>query len=388
MKLGVFIICTIVIGVLLITSVALGAQYLQAPTVSKTPFSSILGINQATTTSSLRGAAIHSTDLHVFLPLLSGKLEQLPWINPANRQESLDFFNQVYLSSEGIDNGWTGDHESCDPGQISAEFMQAVEQRINYFRSMAGVPGTIQLDDSYSSKAQQAALMMSVNGQLSHNPPPNWECYTAEGAEAAGKSNLALGAYGPQAITLFMYDPGAGNYFVGHRRWILYPQTQSMGTGDIPPVGNYRSSNALWVFDQNMWGPRPQTREAYVAWPPAGYVPYQVVFPRWSFSYDEADFSTATVVMSSDGQPITVLVKSSVNGYGENTLVWEPQVNFGAPPPADTTYSVTISGVMISGMAHDFSYQVILFDPGSIAGIPTKGPPGELNEPPLYTTKR
>jgi len=388
MKVFLISVSALVFAILLITSVALGAQYLQAPTVSKTPFSSILGINQSTTSSSFWGIAVHPPVHHVFLPLISGKLEQQPWINPANRQESLDFFNQVYLSSEGIDSGWTGDHESCDPGQISAEFMQAVEQRINYFRSMAGVPGTIQLDDSYSSKAQQAALMMSVNGQLSHNPPPSWKCYTAEGAEAAGSSNLALGAYGPQAINLFMYDPGAGNYFVGHRRWILYPQTQSMGTGDIPPVGNYWSSNALRVFDQNMWGPRPQTREAYVAWPPTGYVPYQVVFPRWSFAYDEADFSTATVEMNSDGQPITVLVKSVVNGYGENTLVWEPQVDFGAPPPADTTYEVTISNVMISGMAHDFSYQVILFDPESIAGIPTVIPQAELNVPPLYTSKR
>jgi hypothetical protein len=109
------------------------------------------------------------------------------------------------------------------------------------------VPAVVQLDDVYSGKAQQAALMMSANGQLSHNPPPSWLCYTAEGAQAAGSSNLYLGRFGPAAITGYVYDAGSGNYAVGHRRWILYPQTQRMGTGDIPPVGGARSSNALWV---------------------------------------------------------------------------------------------------------------------------------------------
>jgi uncharacterized protein YkwD len=387
MRVSVFIVISMVIGILLVTSVALGAQYLQVPTIAKTPFSSILGSNHELTTPPLGRTVVHSPVQHVFLPFVSGKVEQQPWINPGNRQESLDFFNQVYLASEGVNSGWTGDLDSCVPGQTSDEFMQAVQQRINYFRSMAGVPGTVQLDDIFSNKAQQAALMMSVNGQLSHNPPPSWECYTAEGAQAAGSSNLALGVYGPEAITLFMYDPGSGNYFVGHRRWILYPQTQSMGTGDIPVEGNNWSANPLWVFDQNMWEPRPQTREEYVAWPPAGFVPYQVVFPRWSFAYDEADFSAATVAMSSDGQPITVLVKSTVNGYGENTLVWEPQVNFGVPPAADTTYEVTISDVKIDNVSHEFSYQVILFDPGSMAGMATSVPAGELNVPPLYLAK-
>ena len=40
---------------------------------------------------------------------------------------------------------------------------------------------------------------------------------------------------------------------------ILYPQTQFMGTGDIPSRDGYPASNALWVFDNNMWQPRPDT---------------------------------------------------------------------------------------------------------------------------------
>lgn len=321
----------------------------------------------------------------VFLPLIYGPPEEPPpWIDPSNRQVSLDYFNQVYRASEGVAIGWTGNHASCDAGETAAAFREAVRLRINYFRAMAGVPGNVQLAGEYSSKAQQTALMMSVNGQLSHDPPPSWLCYTEEGAEAAGSSNLYLGVYGPSAITGYMYDPGDGNYAVGHRRWILYPQTEWMGTGDIPSTASYWSSNALWVFDENMWQPRPQTREAYVAWPPPGYVPYQVVFPRWSFAYDEAGFSGATVEMSSGGQGIPVAVQPVVSGYGENTLVWEPDLSFDEPPPSDTVYNVTVRGVEIDSVAYDFAYQVILFDPGPLAGMAGGMPSGLADEPPVW----
>ncbi len=319
----------------------------------------------------------------VYLPFTAKPLPPPPWVDTSNRQASLDYYNQVYLASEGVAIGWTGNHASCDEGQTAQAFRDAVELRINYFRAMAGVPAIVQLRDEYNRKAQQAALMMSVNGRLSHDPDPTWICYTEEGDEAAGSSNLYLGVYGPPAISGYIYDPGAGNYPVGHRRWILYPQTEWMGTGDIPPAGSYWSSNALWVFDENMWQPRPETREAFVAWPPPGYVPYQVLFPRWSFAYDDANFDEATVQMSSGGHGIYLVVQPVVYGYGENTLVWEPDLAFGTPPPGDTAYNVTVRGVRIGGMPHDFSYQVIVFDPGSAAALTDDLPGGLLGEPPV-----
>jgi len=317
-----------------------------------------------------------------FLPFLV-RQEPPPWIDPSDRQASLDYFNQTYRASIGVPIGWTGDHASCAAGETSSAFREAVRLRINYFRAMAGVPAVVQLSDEYNDKAQQAALMMSVNGHLSHNPPPTWQCYTQGGAQAAGSSNLYYGVYGSSAITGYIRDSGSSNYAVGHRRWILYPQTQWMGTGDIPPTGGYWSSNALWVFDENIWDPRPQTREAFVAWPPPGYVPYQVVFPRWSLSYDDADFSAATVVMSSGGQGIPLTVQPVVYGYGENTLVWEPALSFGSPLPGDTAYDVTVSGVEINGELRNFTYQVVIFDPGSLVEMFAGGQPGLLGEPPV-----
>jgi hypothetical protein len=318
----------------------------------------------------------------VFLPLVTSGLSGSLSVDPQDRQASLVFFNQVYQASEGADAAWTGDHATCDAGTTADGFRRAVQLRINYFRAMAGVPGDVQLSEEYNRKAQQAALMMSANDQLSHSPPSNWQCYTEEGREAAGSSNLYLGVYGPSAITGYIMDPGAGNYFVGHRRWILYPQTKWLGTGDIPPAGSYRSSNALWVFDTNTWEPRPQTREEYVAWPPPGYVPYQVVFPRWSFAYAQADFSSATVEMSTEGQNVPLTLQPIVNGYGENTLVWEPALSFGSPPSADTSYTVAVHHVGIGAALYDFSYQVTVFDPGTSVSVLSSGGEGFLDRPP------
>jgi hypothetical protein len=319
----------------------------------------------------------------VYLPFVSKAPPQLPWIDTSDRGVSRDYYNEIYLASEGVGAGWTGDHSSCDAGQTAQAFRDAVELRINYFRAMAGVPATVRLRDEYNRKAQQAALMMSVNSQLSHSPDPSWLCYTDEGDEAAGSSNLYLGVYGPPAITGYIYDPGAGNYPVGHRRWILYPQTEWMGTGDIPPTASYWSSNALWVFDENMWQPRPETREEYVAWPPPGYVPYQVVFPRWSFGYAGANFDEASVQMSSGGHSISVSVRPVVYAYGENTLVWEPDLSFGTPPAGDTAYNVVVQGVRIGGVPRNFAYQVIVFDPGTAAAVLDTMPSGLLGEPPV-----
>jgi hypothetical protein len=288
------------------------------------------------------------------------------WVQTQDRQASRSFYLDQYLSSDGIAAGWTGNHSSCNAGSTSQEFGAAILRRINYFRAMAGVPSIPSFSDTYSSKARAAALMMSVNRQLSHNPPATWTCYTEAGAQGAGSSDLYLGVYGPAAISGYILDAGSGNYPVGHRRWILFPPTRQMGTGDIPPVGGYPASSALWVFDT--FSPRPSTREAFVAWPPPGYVPYQVVFERWSFSYPEADFASATVTMMAGGAPLAVSQSPVVNGYGDNTLVWAPAGASGGgwpKPGQDMAYSVTLHKVMIGGRGQDFTYTVTIFDPGS-----------------------
>lgn len=290
-------------------------------------------------------------------------------INPESREAVRLFYKTVFLSTGNIASGWNGNIAGCNAGDTSADYKAATLRSINWFRAMAGVPASIQFDTGFNAKAQQAALLMSANGQLSHTPPSSWTCYNATAAEAAGKSNLNLGSSGADAIAGgYMHDSGGNNAFVGHRRWILYPQTKLMGSGDAGDgsSGSPRT-NALWVFDANTFTTRPQVRDEFVAWPAKGYTPYTQVYPRWSFSYPDADFSAATVAMTENGAAIATRLEPVQNGYGENTLVWLPgsytEGRTWAKPAADTVYQVTISNVKIGGQARSFTYNATIFDP-------------------------
>lgn len=296
----------------------------------------------------------------VYLPAVFAPPELLPWVNTQDQATVRAYYLDVYLSSDGVSPGWTGSRKSCAPGTTSIAFKDAILRRINFFRAMSGIPAVIGFKEDHNTRAQAAALMMSVNGKLSHNPDPSWECYSAAGDEGAGSSNLYLGVYGPSAISGYIYDPGAGNYPVGHRRWILHPKTQYMGTGDIPPASGEWSANALWVFDSSTWGTRPKTRDTYVAWPPPGFVPRQVIYPRWSFSYPGADFSATAISVKRGGSQVSVTISPIVNGYGENTIVWELGESL---PSGDFTYFVSVKQVKIDGIQQDFTYEVKGFDP-------------------------
>ncbi len=287
-------------------------------------------------------------------------------LNMQDRQSVLNFYNAEY-SAPVPAYGWNGNVASCNAGDTSAEFKAAMLRRVNFYRAMAGIDATVTFVDEYNRKAQQAALMMSANDQLSHEPPTSWTCYTADGAEAAGSSNLhwSTSSSSIRAIDSYIKDSGSGNYFVGHRRWILYPPSRTMGTGDVPAGGGFAAANALWVFGDRSGSQK--MRNSFVAWPPPGFVPYQIVYPRWSFSLHGANFSSATVTMQSSGQTVALEQAAIANGYGDNTLVWIPlglSDRASWPrPDADTTYTVTISNVVVGGDTRSFTYNVTVFAP-------------------------
>jgi hypothetical protein len=285
-------------------------------------------------------------------------------VNPLYRSASAAFYQEHYLLPEDLDTVWTGAHAACDPGDASEALRGAMLQRVNYFRAMAGVPAVIAFQDGFNRKAQKAALMMSANGRLNHWPDSSWYCYSEEGAEGAGHSTLFLGVHGPKAIDGYIEDRGDQNFFAAHRRMVLFPHTKTMGVGDLPAASGYQGANALWVLG-SMSAARPETRDRFVAWPPPGYVPYPVVFRRWSFSFPNADFRQAEVLMTHGRDVVSLEQLAVVGGYGENTLVWEPRIAAGERPEEDTWYKIGVRNVLIAGSTHHFTYFVIVFDPSA-----------------------
>lgn len=282
-------------------------------------------------------------------------------IDNSNRNQVAATYRRAVEANLGLDSQWNGSVSGCSAGASSASFNSGTVEAINWFRSMAGLRNVAE-DPQQSVIAQQASLMMEAQNQLSHSPGTNWNCYSAGGAQAAQTSNLTLGINGVRGVLGQIEDPGASNVAVGHRRWLLFPELETVGIGN--------TSRASTVRVINDFGPR-STESSWIAWPPAGFVPDDVVFERWSVSYaggGNVDFSNARVTVTENGRALSANLLPVIDGFGDPTLVFEVP---GANPQAtgDANYRVQITGISIDGRQADRSYTVTAFDVDSTAPI-------------------
>lgn len=273
------------------------------------------------------------------------------------RARVLTEYTTYFLGSEVTSSGWDGSESTCTPGTISQDAISKVLMRINYYRRCVGLNDNITFDATKNGKCQKAALMMDANNDIDHYPPSSWSCWTQEGSDACGSSNIAMGYSPSGAITAYIRDSGSNNTPVGHRRWILYSRSLVMG------VGHTTSYNALWVTG-NSGNPLPANFPAFIPWPPRGYVPAPLVYPRWSFSKPLADFSNAQVTMTDpSGTSIPCsIISSTSNGYGDNTIVWEP-TGINTNSTSDIAYNVTVSNVNVNSGDSTYTYKVTIIQP-------------------------
>jgi hypothetical protein len=210
---------------------------------------------------------------------------------------------------------WDGQMTGCDEGNVDPVAIEDAVRRTNLYRWLLGLP-PIAENPTYSSKVQAAVVILRGLGALTHNPQPGDPCYTADGAEGAGNSNLSLnGGTLADAVERYIEDFGVPS--LGHRRWLFFPPYAEGGFGYVEGGGIW---SGQWVFG---WGPDPSP--AFVAYPSPGPFPIEGLRGPWSFSVDGGDFSAATVEVTrvSDGTPMTVTnVYEAAPNYGLNTLAW------------------------------------------------------------------
>ncbi len=234
---------------------------------------------------------------------------------------------------------WDGDSASCTPGDISDVGRNNALKMVNLYRWLADLP-EVSTDTSRDGMAQECSLMMHAAGELSHTPDTDWACYTQDGADAAGSSNLA-GAPGVIAVDLYMIDPGNENT-MGHRRWIL-----SDGLGPIG-LGSTTQYSCMWVL-----GGSGGAQSEWTAWPPEGESPLEIISPPgswssldetgWTIQSDTVDLSSAQVAVQGGGQDLEVVTTYLAQGYGSfHALKFVPD---GWTSQADTTYTVQITGI-------------------------------------------
>ena len=155
------------------------------------------------------------------------------------------------------------------------------------------------------------------------------------------------------------------------------PQLEQIGSGDVvDSADNFRVNVLYLITSSNLNAARPGPRDGFVAWPPPGYVPYQVVHPYWSFSIAGADLISASVRMLKDGMPISVTVAPVVMRYGDNTLAWVPlgldagdsTVRWPQPESGhESVYTVIVDHVGVNNAYRSFAYTVTVIDPEAAA---------------------
>jgi hypothetical protein len=233
---------------------------------------------------------------------------------------------------------WTAGATACDPGTTDPEAIADGVRRTNLYRRLVGLPAMAN-DAEFSRKAQLCAVLEQAMGGLNHTPPPTAPCYTADGAEAAGSSNLAWGV-GTLADAVDLYVDDSKVPSLGHRRWILYP---AYARGEFGIAGNFACQ---WVF-----GGGADPGVPFVAFPAAGDFPMQAMLGPWSLSASSGGFTGAAVAVTrvADGTAMTVEGTYVVDpGYGLDTLVWNVR---GMP-------AVGAYRVQVTGGGRDYDYTV------------------------------
>ncbi|MBU1241510.1 CAP domain-containing protein, partial [Myxococcota bacterium] len=236
--------------------------------------------------------------------------------------------------SEG---SWSGDTGTCLAGDISATGRANALKIVNLYRFLADLP-PVTTDPVKDQKAQECALMMTANNQLNHSPPTGWDCYTDDGAQAAGSSNLAT-TPGVAAVDLYMVDPGNPTT-MGHRRWIL---SNSFGpTG----LGSTNSYSCMWAFGSSSAG------KQWTAWPHEGIFPLAAGSSSWSsinstgwtFQSDSINLTGVQVTITMDGsvdRPVSVT--HLLANYGSSYAI--SMIPQGWVMEAGHTYEVAIDNV-------------------------------------------
>src|SRR5690606_19025419 len=124
------------------------------------------------------------------------------------------------------------------------------------------------------------------------------------------------------------------NVEVGHRAWILRPETKVMGNGST------HNTNALWVVDSANRATSPQL----TTWPAAGFFPSEFVpsSRRWSIhGTGGAGLAAASVKVTGPSGTIS----TKVINRGGDRLVWEMPTLPAVEGQGVVKYSVTISGI-------------------------------------------
>jgi uncharacterized protein YkwD len=269
------------------------------------------------------------------------------------------------------------DVANCTAGELKDSEKQLVLAKVNSIRALHGLK-PVTYNNTKDIYTQKSALITGANENLSHTPPSNWKCFSADGSTGSANSNLYIKWYygsaipkSEESILGWMIDYNVD--VCGHRRWIIDPFLKFISFGRVEgPSKNNPQFNvhgaSIYVIDndkQNI----TDWQDDFVAYPFHNY-PTELVFDSknnfWLFSFTaifnksdwwsnrNVSYSGATLEIKDASNNVVAYTNLSSNndGYGvPNVLKWKMTTL-----SKDMTYNVTIKNVTYIGNKKDFSY--------------------------------
>lgn len=273
---------------------------------------------------------------------------------------------------------------TCTSGKIKQSTKDRILKYVNDIRAIHKLD-LVTYATAGDNDAQEAALICTANGTITHTPPTNYACYSAAGYKGCETSNLYIYMSSGQdnidsetSIDALMIDENVPS--LGHRLSIINPFLTKIAFGRVdgrPKSGQAQSWNVSSMtlkYQDYVDGP---TSVDYVAYPQNNY-PTRLFDKSWflSFSaianktfwggnFQSVNFLNAKIKVEKNGQSLTtseISFNNNGNGSMGNCLQWKV-----AGLQNDTEYDVTISNVLVNGTAKTFTYKFNVTDKAAAA---------------------
>lgn len=280
----------------------------------------------------------------LFVPLLLAKqIIEFPQLESRNPDDICQEYQNNYVwtkSSECYTQG-----QDCTYGTHSKEDIEWTGKRVNFFRNLTGlseIPLTTKTE--YLNYVNQASLVMSKNNIFSHSlDNESLECWTEAAKTGAAKSNIywtSGAACSTNSITSYIDDSKTDS--LGHRRWILNPPLSQVVSG---VAGGY---SALLIMENGVLEGK-NALSNFLAYPPPGPVPSDLIFTYWSFSRNYTNpYSDEHNSMPADTK-VKIKCNDTVQTLtptfgGSNSAMYPAMVKFSpGEVPAGTYCKVVVS---------------------------------------------
>ena len=272
--------------------------------------------------------------------------------------------------------------ESCSSGVPSDSEKQKVLNRLNYIRSIHGLPQVV-YDTEGDEITAECSLIIAANNiegsplQLSHEPPKSWDCWSQQAYDGCHSSNIHVGwaqntdlssVDSAEIVDGFMVDKDVDS--VGHRRWFLDPWLGHISFGRA----DYTDGNGIFVLGSAVkviHDDRPDVSDLeidFIAYPFESYPKklYPGSFTRMSFTVlkdkinkfgnaSSMNLASATIAIIDSTNNKTIAVSGlqyDTDGIGvPNNISWLAEgIEY------NKKYNVTVSNIMVNNVSTLYQY--------------------------------